>query len=136
MSAFDFRRALAAALAIGLVAGATRPGRAEIEDYEFVLVEEEIKEGPWAVVSARLVHKPTGRLVSDAVVFARRIDMAPEDMEAMTSPLEPLPEEEPGVYRFRTDLSMEGSWRLSLAAKVQGEAGTVESRLVLKAVPR
>jgi subtilisin-like proprotein convertase family protein len=30
---------------------------------------------------------------------------------------------------------MEGRWQLSLAAKVQGETGTVESKLVLKVVP-
>ena len=29
---------------------------------------------------------------------------------------------------------MEGNWRLSLAAKVQGEVGTVQARLIFKAV--
>ncbi|OYW57916.1 MAG: heavy metal RND transporter, partial [Bosea sp. 12-68-7] len=38
-------------------------------------------------------------------------------------------------YSFRTNLTMEGGWRLSLGAKVQGEDGTVESRLILKATP-
>jgi len=47
--------------------------------------------------------------------------------------LEALPSEETGIYRYRTTLGMEGSWRLSLAAKVQGEKDTVQSRLVLKA---
>ena len=129
-------RASAAALVIGsAIAGGAAPARADIKDYEFVLVETEVKAGDGAIVSARLVHKPTGRPVPDAIVFATRIDMQPEDMATMTSPLEPLPLEEPGIYRFRTNLSMEGSWRLSLAAKVQGEIGTVESRLILKAAP-
>jgi hypothetical protein len=30
---------------------------------------------------------------------------------------------------------MEGGWRLSLGAKVQGETETIESKLVLKATP-
>jgi hypothetical protein len=30
---------------------------------------------------------------------------------------------------------MQGNWQLSLAAKVQGENGTVESKLVLKVLP-
>lgn len=136
MFAFGLGRALAAGLSLAFFAGAVYPARADVRDYEFVLVESAVKAGEGAVVSARLVHKPTGRPVPDAVVFARRIDMEPEDMAAMTAPLEPLPEEEPGVYRFRTDLSMEGGWRVSLAAKVQGETGTVESRLILQAVPR
>jgi hypothetical protein len=42
---------------------------------------------------------------------------------------------EPGVYRFKANLSMEGRWQLSLGAKVQGETGTVESRLVIRATP-
>jgi hypothetical protein len=46
-----------------------------------------------------------------------------------------LPSNEPGVYRFKANLSMQGSWQLSLAAKVQGENGTVESKLVLKVLP-
>jgi len=48
--------------------------------------------------------------------------------------LEALPSTEPGIYPFRADLSMEGNWRLSLAAKVQGETGTVQARLIFKAV--
>jgi hypothetical protein len=30
---------------------------------------------------------------------------------------------------------MQGRWQLSLGAKVQGEEGTVETKLVLKALP-
>jgi hypothetical protein len=61
--------------------------------------------------------------------------MAPEDMESMTSAIEPAPSSEPGSYRFKVDLTDEGRWRISLAAKIQGEAGTVEGRLILKATP-
>jgi len=83
----------------------------------------------------RLVDRRTGKPVPDAVIFAKRIDMAPDGMPTMTAPLEPLPSTEPGVYRFKINLAMEGGWRLSLGAKVQGETGTVENKLVLKATP-
>jgi hypothetical protein len=53
----------------------------------------------------------------------------------MAESLDPLPSTEPGVYRFRTNLSMAGRWQLSLGARVQGEEGTVESKLVLRATP-
>ena len=56
-------------------------------------------------------------------------------MADMAGRLEQLPSSEAGVYRFKANLSMQGRWQLSLAAKVQGETGTVESKLVLKAVP-
>jgi hypothetical protein len=53
----------------------------------------------------------------------------------MTTPVEKLPGSDPGVYRFKAKLSMEGGWAFSLAAKVQGEPDSVKGKLVLKAVP-
>jgi hypothetical protein len=108
---------------------------ADVKDYEFQLVQSEMKKGDGAIVAVRLVNKKSGRLVPDAVIFTKRIDMAPDAMQEMTAPLEQLPSIEPGIYRFKTDLSMQGRWRLSLGAKVQGEEGTVASQLVLKALP-
>jgi len=45
----------------------------------------------------------------------------------------PMPGTEPGTYRFKASFSMEGRWQLSLGAKVQGETGTVDNKLVIKA---
>lgn len=111
------------------------PLLAGVQDYEFQLVQNEAKRGDGTVVSVRLVDKRTGKAVPDAVISAKRIDMAPDGMADMAAKIEQLPSTEPGVYRFKAKLSMEGRWQLSLAAKVQGEAGTVESKLVLKVVP-
>lgn len=107
---------------------------ADIRDYEFKLVRDQVKKGQ-SVVDVRLVHKPDDRVVSDAVIFALRLDMAPDDMEQMTSAIEPVKSPEPGVYRFKVDLTDEGRWRISLAAKVQGEPETLQSRLILRATP-
>jgi len=108
---------------------------AAASDYEFRLTQTEVKKGDASVISAMLVDKRTGKTVPDAVIFARRLDMAPSGMETMTTPVEPLPSTEPGVYRFKAKLVMDGAWRLSLGAKVQGETDTIESKLVLKATP-
>ena len=125
-------RALAAALPLAI---STLPAFADIKDYEFQLTQKELKQGNGVTVTVRLIDKRTGKAVPDAVIFASRIDMEPDGMATMASKLEPVPATEPGSYSFRTNLIMEGGWRLSLAAKVQGEEGTVESRLVLKATP-
>lgn len=109
------------------------PARAAIADYEFQLVEAAPKAGE-AILSVRLVNKKTGKTVPDAVIIATRIDMEPDGMGSMTSTVEAMPSVEPGVYRFKANLTMAGGWRLSLGAKVQGETGTVESKLTLKAV--
>lgn len=124
----------AAALGAALLSVIASPALADIKDYQFQLVEKELKQGE-AVVSVRLVHTPSNRAIPDAVIFAKRIDMGPDKMEAMTAPLEPVPSTEPGIYRFKTNLTMAGQWALSLGAKVQGEEGTVESKLIVKAVP-
>lgn len=132
---FPHMRALLAALFSLATIGSSGIVRADIKDYEFQLLETKTKKGEGAIVAVRLVDRRTGKPVSDAVIFAKRIDMAPENMPTMTAPLEALPPTGPGIYRFRTNLAMEGRWQLSLGAKVQGENGTVESRLVIQATP-
>ena len=125
------RAALLALLSAIAVSTATLAGP---EDYEFQLVESEIKQGEGATVTVRLIDKRTGNPVVDAVVFATRMDMQPDGMEAMTTPVEAMPSEGPGAYRFQANLIMAGGWRFSIAAKVQGEEKTVASRLVFEAV--
>ena len=134
MKILTLRTAMLAALLGVLWLGLAAPALADIKDYEFQLVNAELRKGE-AVVAVRLVNKKTAKTVPDAVIFAKRIDMAPDGMEMMESAIEQLPSEEPGIYRFKTNLTMAGGWRLSLDAKVQGEEGTLESKLVLKARP-
>jgi len=130
------RRTAVVAAALGLLSGAVlSPALADVRDYEFQLVQNEAKKGDGAIVAVRLVNKRSGKPVSDAVISAKRVDMAPDGMADMAAKIEQLPSTEPGVYRFKTDLSMAGRWQISVAAKVQGETGTVESKLVLKVVP-
>jgi hypothetical protein len=127
-----YLRALSGALMLACIASSDVSAQAT--NYEFQLVDKELKQGE-VVINVRLVDKRSGAPVSDAVIFAKRIDMSPDKMAAMKAPLEPLSSPEPGVYRFKTKLTMAGGWLLSLAAKVQGESGTVEGKLLLRANP-
>jgi hypothetical protein len=120
-----------ALIALGMSLSA--PALAGSKDYVFEPVEAVVKQGHDAVVAVRLVHKPSGKPVEGAVLVSTRIDMAPDGMPTMASPLTPLPKQEPGVYAFRTRLSMEGRWLLSIAAKVQGEPETVTGKITFKA---
>ena len=110
------------------------PARADVKNFEFQLVQNELKKGD-AVVVVRLVDKRTKKPVPNAVIFAKRIDMAPDGMATMQEAVEELPSTVPGEYRFKTNLSMQGRWQLSLGAKVQGETGSVQGKLVVKALP-
>jgi hypothetical protein len=134
MKSYTYARAFQAAFIGIAMAGQATLARADIKDYEFQLVDKTIKRGD-AIISVRLVHKPDGKPVPDAVIFATRLDMAPDGMQEMATKVTPMPGAEPGVYRFKANLSMAGGWQLSLGAKVQGETGTVENKLVLKATP-
>jgi hypothetical protein len=134
MSMLFSNRAAAAALACTLSLGAIPPANAEIGDYEFRLVQTNIKQSNNAVIAVRLLDKRTGKAVPGAVIFATRIDMAPDGMPTMNAPIEAMASNEPGLYRFKADLMMAGGWQLSLAAKIQGETGTLENKLILKAV--
>ena len=134
MKSLNYARALRAALiAVGMT-GAVTLAHADIKDYEFRLIDQTVKKGD-AIISVRLLHKPDGKPVPDAVVFATRLDMTPDGMQEMATKVAPMPSTEPGVYKFKATLNMAGGWQLSLGAKVQGETGTVENKLVLKATP-
>ena len=117
------------AAAIGVTAAAF----AGASDYTFEPVKPEVKKGNGVTLAVRLVHKPTGRPVSDAVIFSPRIDMSPEGMETMTAPAALVAGSEPGTYGFKTDLVMAGGWLLTVSAKVQGEPETVTGKITFKA---
>ena len=123
-----------AAMAAAVILWGFGSAFADVKDYEFQLVQSEAKKGD-ATIDVRLLNKKTGKTVPDAVIIAKRIDMAPDGMAEMATRVDQLPSPEPGIYRFKASLSMEGRWQLSLGAKVQGEAGTLQSKLVIKATP-
>jgi len=123
--------ATACAVAISLTNAAALAGT---NDYAFEPVAAELKKGDDVVVAVRLLHKPSGKPVTDAVIVRTRVDMAPDGMADMASPVASLPGSEPGVYAFKTDLPMAGRYLLSVAVKVQGEPETVVGKVIFKAV--
>ncbi|MCA6099370.1 hypothetical protein ACVIHI_003498 [Bradyrhizobium sp. USDA 4524] len=131
MKSFHLARATAAALIGVAVTGMS--AHAEIKNYEFQLVQPTVKAGADRIVTVRLVDKTSGKAVPDAVIFSTRLDMAPDGMQEMATKVTPMPGTEPGTYRFKATFGMAGRWQLSLGAKVQGETGAVENKLVVTA---
>jgi|SRR5262249_5698003 len=127
------RKHVLAAAAILLGVGLNVGALGGANDYVFEPVNAQVKKGDDVIVSVRLKHKPTGKVVADAVIVQTRIDMSPDAMGEMASPITPVPSAEPGVYSFKTDLSMQGRWLLSVAAKVQGEPETVVGKITFQA---
>jgi len=133
MTKFRYSRGLQAAFIGIAMAAFASVVRADIKTYEFQLVDQAIKAGLDRVITVRLVNKATGQPVPNAVIFATRLDMAPDGMQEMATKVTPMAGAEPGTYRFKATLSMAGGWQLSLGAKVQGETGTVENKIIIKA---
>ena len=130
MKTANFAHAAAVAL-FGLASPG--PACADIKDYEFRLVEPTVKKGE-RVFAVQLLSKATGTPVPDAVIFAVRLDMEPDGMEDMDTRIAAVPGGDPGVYSFKANFSMTGRWRLSLGAKVQGESGTLDNKLLITAL--
>ena len=128
------RKFVLAGAAIAAAFSVSAAAMAGANDYVFEPVKAEIKKGDDVIVSVRLKNKATGKPVTDAVIIQSRFDMSPDAMGEMTSPITPVPSGEPGVYAFKTDLSMQGRWLLSIGAKVQGEPETVIGKVTIKAM--
>jgi hypothetical protein len=124
---------LSTAAAAALISLASSAAMAGAGDYAFEPVNPEMKKGEDVTIAVRLTNKTTGKPVADAVIFKTRVDMAPDGMAEMESPVAPVPSKEPGVYAFKTELPMAGRYQLSLSAKVQGEPETVTGSVVIKA---
>jgi hypothetical protein len=135
MKTLHFARAVQAALIVAAIGGTSKTALADIRDYRFELVDQTIKAGPDKVITVRLMNGKTGKAVPDAVIFATRLDMTPDGMQEMVTRIVPVQGTEPGTYKFKATLSMAGRWQLSLGAKVQGESGTVDNKLVVTAQP-
>ena len=122
--------AAAASVALALVATAAYAAKGE---YVFEPVAVEVRNGKDSELAVRIVHKPSGKPVEGAVIFRSRLDMSPDSMGEMTAKHTARPSKEPGVYRFRADLTMAGGWAFKLMAKVPGESETIEGTVVFKA---
>jgi hypothetical protein len=133
MKTSRYARGLQAALIGMAMAQSVAVARADIKDYKFELVDQTIQAGPDKVITVRLMNTKTGKAVPDAVIFAVRLDMAPDGMQEMATKIAPMPGGEPGTYKFKATFGMAGRWQLSLGAKVQGETGTVENKFVITA---
>lgn len=127
------RKLTLAAAGFAVTVMVTSAAFAGANDYTFEPVKAEVKKGNGVTIAVRLVHRPTGKSVSDAVIVSPRIDMSPEDMATMTAPATPVAGAEPGTYGFKTDLPMAGRWLLTVSAKVQGEQETVTGKITFKA---
>lgn len=112
--------------------GDNPPAASGASPYEFSAATPEVGMGG-GPVDVRLIHKPTGKPVTDAIIFETRFDMEPDGMGGMAAQATAQGSPAPGIYRFMVKPTMGGRWALKLSAKVQGEAQTVRGVVVITA---
>ena len=95
------RKLFFATVAFAIAVNLTDPAFAGANDYVFEPVKAEVKKGDDVVVSVRLKHKTTGKPVADAVIVQTRIDMSPDAMGEMASPLTAVPATSPASIPSR-----------------------------------
>lgn len=109
------------------------PAHAAGKDYRFEVVKTQPAGKNLTDVSVRLTHTPDGKPVAGAVVLQTKVDMGPSGMGEMTGKVTPQPADPAGLYHFRTETGMAGTWALTLTAKVQGESETVRGTVTFDA---
>ena len=119
------RKVFAVLALSALLAGAATGAWADPKDYRFEAVQPHVAISPQTAVAVRLVHLPTGKPVTDAIMLPARMEMPMAGMAPMTTKVSPAKPDGQGAYVFTADLTMAGTWLLTLSAKVQGEAATV-----------
>jgi hypothetical protein len=94
-------------------------------DYRFETTQPQFRMGGSVPIVVRLTHVPSGKLVSDAIIFQTRLEMTVRGMDPMRAKATMPKPAGPGLYTLQAPLTMAGAWTLHLSAKVQGEKDTV-----------
>jgi hypothetical protein len=112
-----------------MLAGVSVNAWADAKDYRFEAVQPHVAVSPQTDVAVRLVHVPTGKPVTDAIMLPAKMEMPMAGMAPMPTKVSGGKPDGKGAYAFTADLNMAGTWMLKLAAKVQGEADTVTGQV-------
>lgn len=126
-------RKIATGVGLGLTGliWAAGTAQADPKDYRFEVTERRLVLSPASPITVTLVNAKTHAPVAGAILFQSRLDMTMPGMGPMATRLTALPPDGKGTYPFVADVAMDGEWVLTLAAKIQGEAGTVAATLPL-----
>jgi membrane fusion protein, copper/silver efflux system len=121
---------------VAFIAMSLAPFSAAAADPIWQPVKAEVTTGKKVRFEVKLVGVDPLPAPADIKVSATRIDMGPDGMEAMASPVGALPSTAPGVLAFETDFSMAGRWAFTITATVKGQAKPVSGKVVFTAVEK
>ena len=103
------------------------------EAYRWQAITAEVAAAPAQQFSIRLIG-PQGAVVEGVEIVDARLDMSPEGMAAMGTPLTPEGFGEAGVFNYRADFTMAGRWALHLTTKIPGQSDPIDGEVIVTAV--
>jgi len=115
------------------LAAISSTAKADPKDYRFEAVQPQITVSPNSAVAVRLIHIPTGKPVTDAILFQPKMEMLMGNMQ-MATRITPAAPDGKGLYPFVADIGMTGAWTLTVSAKAQGESATLTGSVPFSAV--
>ena len=134
--------ALAAAALVSVIAACTS---AKSPDYRFDVVDQPVAVGAHSEFDVRLTEVSTGQPVSNATIASSTLEMThyrppsgkgtpPGGVRVpMSGEVKFIGPDGPGLYRFMGDVSMPGTWKLTVSANVPGESEPVDGTATFEA---
>lgn len=111
---------LAAVLAVA-TAGLILTACAEAAGFRWQALNPAISTGQNVRIDVRLLD-PGGKPVPANInVSSVRLDMGPDGMANMTTPIRPIASSQTGVASFAADIPMAGRWALTITGKAEGQ---------------
>lgn len=116
------------------LAGFWTSTQAQPQTYRFEAVSADIATGPSVRVEVQLLD-PDGQPVPTELiaVTSTRLDMGPDGMAAMDTPLKAGISDKNDVLAFEAEIPMAGGWALTIEAKIKGVEAPVKGVVVYKA---
>ena len=111
-----------------------KPSHAQSGTWE--AVSETAPIGKGVRIEVRLKGIDPAPAPEDITVTSVEIDMGPDGMAMMKSPIKSVLSTEPGVLAFEADLTMGGRWALTLTATVKGQSAPVSGSVVFNATDK
>lgn len=118
---------------------------AKSPDYRFEVVDQPVAVGAHSEFDVRLTEVSTGQPVSDAMISNIALEMTHYRLPTgkgtppggvrvpMAGEVKFIGPDGPGLYRFMGDVSMPGTWKLTVSAHVPGESEPIEGTATFEA---
>jgi hypothetical protein len=136
MSMKRIHRAAAALLfALAMTASGSAPVLAGSADYKFEIVQQAVWSGSQPALTVRLIHVPSGKPVTDAEVFWRRLTFVGynKGSTGWIARKIPLYADGQGNYRLFDDIPRGlGATKMKLVANVPNERGPILAQVTIE----